>query len=81
MKHEDVKEPKREVHIELSGDQIKQMKNVNINDKVIIHLRGKLIGLSSSEFETSISGSLRLESPEVIIKKDDSTLWTEMSSD
>lgn len=72
---------KREVRIELSGDQIKQLKDVKINEKVIINLRGKLVGMSTSEYDDNVSGMAKLEEPEVIIQKDNSTLWDEMSSD
>ncbi len=74
-------EYKREVRIELSGDQIKQLKNVSINDKVIINLRGKLISMSTSEYEDKVSGTVRLEEPEFQIQKNDASLWSEMSSD
>ena len=74
-------EYKREVRVELSGDQIKQLKSVKINDKVIVNLRGKLVGMSTSEYPDKVSGTLRLEEPEVIIQKNNSTLWSDMSSD
>ena len=69
-------------YISLEKDQVKQLKDIELGDKVRVTIVGKVIGLNSRKSTRSDeSGSIDIERPDIKIEGDDSSTWTQMAED